>query len=368
MLIGLAGTKKSTAIKIGSKILKSAGYDKFAADKTRQEKFLCDLAEGMNSLSPEDGPMSVDDILDQNLFGEGSDDAMLIPREAFVNADEVNNFIGVGNLDFMSILGDLWDYDGTYEYRLKNSKSVYIPYPTINILGGNTHAGFNRLFPAEAIEQGFFSRMLFIYGEPTGVKYTIPPAPCEDLQAKLIQQLHEIKTKVSGEMSLNPDAYELLDEIYKSGRSMNDSRFDAYENRRLVHLLKLTMLVAASRLTLVIDREAVIEANTVLSYTENLMPKALGEFGKAKNSGVTHKVMQVIDDTDLPISFKDIWKCIHQDLDSRDQLGLILGNLEAADKIQTVGNSGFLPRKVIREQGIPGSVDWSYLTNEERGI
>ena len=45
MLIGSPGTKKSSAIKIGAKLIKLAGYSTFAAKKTRQEKFLLDLAE-----------------------------------------------------------------------------------------------------------------------------------------------------------------------------------------------------------------------------------------------------------------------------------------------------------------------------------
>ncbi|MFK5283171.1 hypothetical protein ACI3PL_26730, partial [Lacticaseibacillus paracasei] len=78
------------------------------------------------------------------------------PAESFIAADEFNNFIGLGNTDFISILGELWDYEGVYDYRLKNSKSVFIPYPTISILGGNTPTGFSQAFPPESIGQGFF--------------------------------------------------------------------------------------------------------------------------------------------------------------------------------------------------------------------
>ena len=68
MLIGSPGTKKSSAIKIGAKLLKTAGYTTFAAKKTRQEKFLLDLAEQSEDL---DGPGT--DILDTNLWGDDSE-------------------------------------------------------------------------------------------------------------------------------------------------------------------------------------------------------------------------------------------------------------------------------------------------------
>ena len=45
MFLAASGTKKSTAIKIGTKVLKKQGFKHFSAKKTRQEKFLIDLAE-----------------------------------------------------------------------------------------------------------------------------------------------------------------------------------------------------------------------------------------------------------------------------------------------------------------------------------
>lgn len=360
MLVGLAGTKKSTAIKIGAKLLKAAGYTKFAAKKTRQEKFLMDMVEEQELQSEEE------DILDKNIFGVEDFDSME-PAEVFVAADEVNNFIGVGNLDFMSLLGELWDIDEPFQYRLKNSKSITIPYPTITLLGGNTFVGFNKLFPPEATEQGFFSRMLFIYAEPVGRKHTIPPEPDEDIKLQLIKCLHEIKNKVHGRVEMTAEAYTLLDRIYMSWAGMEDIRFDSYENRRIVHLLKIALLTMAARVDTTITKGDIIEANTILSYTEHLMPKALGEFGKGRNSEVTHKVMQLLDTTDKALSLREIWRHVHQDLEKRDQLIELLGNLALAEKIQMV-EQGYLPIKAVRESGLAGTVDWTLLTPEERDL
>lgn len=375
MLIGSPGTKKSSAIKIGAKLLKQAGYKTFAAKKTRQEKFLQDLAEQSEKLAllAADGLGDVAgfDILDQNLFGASLEEADNYtdkpPAECFIAADEFNNFIGLGNLDFVSILGELWDYEGVYDYKLKNSKSVYIPNPTLTILGGNTPTGFAQAFPTESIGQGFFSRLLLIYGEPSGVKYTFPPSPNLELQTQLIELLHEIKEKVKGEMVMSDEAMKLLDSIYKTWGGIEDIRFEHYANRRLTHLLKLCLVVVASRLGNTIELEDVIYANTLLTFTEQLMPKALGEFGKAKNSEVVHKIMAVIDKARTPINFREIWKAVHQDVDNRNMLVEILGNLQVAEKIQSL-TDGYLPIKKVREEGIAGAVDWSLLTDEERNL
>lgn len=361
MLIGSPGTKKSSAIKIGAKLLLQAGYTTFAARKTRQEKFLLDLAEQGN-----EGEAGLDDMLDRNLFGP-ADFSTSKSVECFIAADEFNNFIGVGNLDFMSILGELWDYEGVYDYKLKNSKSVYINNPTLSILGGNTPTGFSQAFPAEAIGQGFFSRLLLVYGEPSGIKFTFPPAPNLMQQTALISYLHRIKAEVSGEITISPIARSLLDKIYHTWETIDDVRFEHYTNRRLTHLLKLCLVFVASRVSKVIEEKDVIYANTVLTFTEHLMPKALGEFGKAKNSDVTHKIVQMLDATLVPLSMQALWKGVHQDLERREQLAEILGNLTIAEKIQSV-REGYLPKKRVRLKGTEGILDWNLLTETERDL
>lgn len=371
MLIGSPGTKKSSAIKIGTKLFKQAGYNTFAAKKTRQEKFLLDLAEQAERKDlAASGELAGFDILEENLFGEPIDEAESYsnkpPAECFIAADEFNNFIGIGNIDFISILGELWDYEGVYDYKLKNSKSVFIPNPYITILGGNTPTGFAQAFPTESIGQGFFSRLLLIYGEPTGVKYTFPPVPDEATKNLLIATLHEIKEVMKGEAKMDSEATDLLDKIYQTWDTIDDIRFEHYANRRLTHLIKLCLVIAASHKSIIITRDIVIEANTLLTFTEELMPKALGEFGKAKNAAVTHKVMEVLYRTNLPLTFQAIWKATHQDLDNRNQLIEIIGSLQVADKIQVVEGNAYLPKRKVRKEDTDGTVDWSYLTTTER--
>jgi hypothetical protein len=372
MLIGSPGTKKSSAIKIGAKLLKQAGYKTFAAKKTRQEKFLMDLAEASELLAGGDTADSGGDILDRNLFGDNIDIADSYanypPAECFVAADEFNNFIGISNTDFMSILGELWDFEGVYDHRLKNSKSIYIPEPTINILGGNTPTGFSTAFPPEAIGQGFFSRLLLVHGEPSGVKYTFPPEPDAELQLKLIAYLHAIKESVQGEVTMTPEATAMLDKIYNSWTPLADPRFEHYANRRLTHLLKLCLVFAASKIQTTITTQVVIEANTLLSFTEHHMPKALGEFGRAKNSTETHKVMTIIDSTEFPITFKNIWKRVSQDFTDRRQLIQVIENLQAAEKIQVIDGKGYLPVRSVKKESYADSIDESLLTETERSM
>lgn len=358
MLIGNPGVRKSTAIKTIKKIIRKSGYTTIAADKTSKEKFLIDLGNMKGEQE--------EDILEQNIWS-GQQENTAEFSELFIMADEFNDFMGNGNIEFASLLGNLWDYSGVYESRLKNSKSVFIPNPTISILAGNTPTGFSLAFPPEIMGQGFFSRLLLIYGEPTGRKIAFPRVPEEIEIEALADKLCRIKDTAIGEVTLSKITEKLLSKIYHEWSGVRDVRFEAYSNRRFDQLIKLCLIHAAARYSAAVDEQDVIYSNTVLTHTEHLMPKALGEFGKAKNSDVSNKLMQLLDSTTAPLSIKDLWKNVHTDLEKMNDLTELLRNLVIADKIQTV-DGGFLPKKrLIQDMSSNSCIDYSLLTEEERG-
>ena len=360
MLIGSAGTRKGTAIKLMRRLVEQTGFTKFAAERTSKEKFLLDLAgEGETGelLTPEQ-------LLDANLFGT---DSSRPDCEMFVAIDEFNDFIGNGNIEFISMLGNMWDYHGLYKNRIKTGKSVEINNPTISIIGGNTPTGFSLAFPTDILGQGFFSRLLLIYADRTDRRITFPPPPGLDETRRILDMLGRIKQTAIGSARLSSGAERLLDKIYQRGISVDDVRFESYSNRRFTHLLKLTILCSAARTTATIDQEDVIYANTILTAAEHAMPRALGEFGKAKHSDVSHKIIQLAESTHQILTFKEIWKHVSNDLEKMSDLGTLLQNLVAAEKLQLVpGNKGFLPKRKILEETDSSMVDYNLLSAEER--
>jgi hypothetical protein len=101
------------------------------------------------------------------------------------------------------------------------------------------------------------------------------------------------------------------------------------------------------------------------------MPKALGEFGKAKSADVTHKVIEYVYEAEGIVTMKDIWKQVSQELEKIQDLGTIIQKLLFADKLQAV-NGGFLPvRRLIPESELvaSGLLDYrQFLTDEELGV
>lgn len=365
MLLGNPGTRKSTSIKIAKNLLKQVGYDTIAADKTTKEKFLLDLS-GQEVTTSKDGLSFLDEEDEDSLVGN---------RELFIAADEFNDFFGNNGIEFVSLLGTLWDFEGVYKNRIKNGVSVSIPNPTISILGGNTPVGFSLAFPPEILGQGFFSRILLIYGESSGRKIAFPKPPTTAETQAVLKALIDIKLNAVGEVTLAPDAEKLLETIYTTWKGLDDVRFESYSNRRFTHLLKLCIIHSAVRQTQgsneiptsrrEISREDVIYANTVLTHTERLMPRALGEFGRARNSDVLHKIMQILESATAPMDIPKLHTHIIRDVSSIKELTDIVGSLRLAGKIQAV-DGGWLPKRIVHDSSTDKWVDYNLLTTEER--
>lgn len=359
MLVGGSGTRKSTAIGIARDLLKETGYDTIAAEKTSKEKFLLDLQDGLFGDDSADS-----EVLHQSADSLWQDDNTV--RECLVAADEFNDFVGNGNVDFLSLLGSLWDYDGIYKARVKNSKSVAIPFPTINMLAGNTSDRLASAIPIDAIGQGFTSRIFLVHGERSDRRYSRPPSPTEEQKRNILDKMRKVQSFCRGTATATDEAWDLLDRLYRSWPALDDSRFSAYSSRRYPHLLKLSLIFAAARYENTITVRDVTYANTVLTLTESFMPRAFGEFGKARNSSTANKVVEhlLANDTE-PQSITSIFKAVSSDLEKVTDLAVILMNLEKAGKIQNVQGKGFLPKRVVVVGENTEFLDWNLLTQEE---
>lgn len=340
MLIGQPATRKSSAIKIAKKLLRTTSFDKIAEGKTTKEKFLMDL-HGAEDVAEGMGLTGLAALMDS------SDDDC--PHEMYIAADEFTNFSGAGNYEFFSLLGELWDCPDHLPVRTKNSKSFTIKQPVVNLIAGNTHAGFAAAFPPDIMGQGFLSRMILIFAAPTGIRITKPSAPSQQLSNELTKHLSSLRLKVHGAATTTPEADEALDYLYQNQEALEDSRLAHYSSRRFDHLLKLCLVNAAMRLSTEISEEDVVLANTILSYTETMMPRALGEFGKSKHSEVTAKILEMLAGAVEPQTIHTIWKHVSTDLEKFQQLPDIITGLVQADKLQRVGG-GFLQKLAVRRE------------------
>lgn len=335
MLMGNPGARKNSAISIAQKLTERAGYTRFAADRSSKERFLIDFYEEQDD-EEELLELVIDDMI----------------CEQFIVAEEFTDFTGKNNTEFLTMLGKLWDCPPHYKQPKIHGKSVVVSQPTVNILSGNTPQAFYLAMPPESMGQGLMSRLIFVHGEPTGKKITIPPTPDPVHVRAMDALIQNIKTKVKGIFSFGTESMPLLDRIYREYPEIEDYRFKHYNTRRFTHLLKLSMVFASTRFSLVIEPEDILVANTLLHATEKKMPLALGEFGKARNADIANAVIDIIKAAKRPVTTRYIWKQVAQDLNRQEELIEICRNLSSSGKIKLVDGGG----------GLQG-----YITNIEKG-
>lgn len=365
-LVGAPATRKSTIIKIAKRMLVESGYKHFAFKKTTREQFLLDFEEGFENLNA-DGKVNPLALLDKP-FVEPKDKA----SECFICADEFVDFIGLKNFNFLNTLTTLYDCSEDYPDRVKNSKSILIRNPTVNILGGLTPTNLGLVMPEEMIGQGLTSRLLLINSGELERKITFPEDPCANTETELSHQLRHLQN-IKGKIARTKSAGILLDEIYKTYIPLSDGRLQHYCARRFVHLLKLCAIMAACKDTLAVDTDIVIQANTILSFAENQMHLALGEFGESKLGKATQKIMEVLANSSKPLTIISLWEAVSVDLDKMSQLYDIISNLERSHKIIRVevvnedSDIGFELNKHLHGKNIIG-VDYAkYIPEYSKG-
>lgn len=329
-LIGNAGSRKSSAISLGRKLLAQAGYKKFARERTSKEKFLADLSQGFDNVSKSKGDTEVEQILDKSM----SD-----PDEVLVSAGELEDFLGSGDVGFISLLTNLWDNLDEYSHGKMTGKDIFVNKPTVNMLGGCTPTTFNTVFPPEVIGQGMLSRLLLVYGGGSRTRITFPPPPNPEHYSLIVDMLKRIG-KLRGEVKPDKRALQLFDDIYMSEYALPDSRLESYNGRRHNHLYKLCMVMAASDLRTVITENDVIYANTILSHAEELMPKALGQFGRSDNSQQAELVLNTIESFgDKGIDLLRVFSKVSSEFNDMKAYHQVVQKLKQAGKLEATAGS-----------------------------
>lgn len=353
MLMGPAGARKGTAMNPGVFLLRESGYNTFAPEAVSKEMFLAGIGKTENG---EEAELDLETLVDD------------VASECYVVAPEFNDFMGQGDLQFVTRLTNLWDNLPHFRHPKLHGKSVFIHKPTINIFGANTQQNFAMCIPPEAVGNGFCSRFIFVGAEATGRKITFPAPEDEALQRVLVRKLANLKEDAHGPLSIAPDAKETFDRIYQEFRPIDDTRFTHYSTRRFTHLLKLCTIIATTDSRNVITASDAINANTVLQAAERRMPKALGEFGKSRNSAAAAAILETLHRTHEPLTVNQLWKLVHKDLTKFTELTDIILGLTRADKVQTVkigGKQGYMTKTMVEEKWSEDLLNLDYLTDEE---
>lgn len=332
ILTGPPAVRKSTSFKIMCRLLRAHTSVKFAPDDVagmRQGLISamknCDEIEDIHDRKiiealtrrDKDGdtevssgsPFDLSDAIAQvgNINLDTRD-----PYTMLIAASELNSILGEGNTALLTFLQKMWDGD-PYKYQLKKD-SVELKDALLGIIAATTPSQLALAMPAEAVGQGFTSRVIFVFADKKHARRIARPSLETDLEDQLGEILSIISNKFEGPFAEAVEAAELLDALYERGVTVSDPRFVHYVDRRHTHLQKLCMALAAARGEMVIRKMDVDFADKLLLFTEQFMPDALGEYGMNKLSASKQKLMEYLKGSDEPIPTKYLAAMMSKDM------------------------------------------------------
>lgn len=346
ILLGPAAGRKSSAINFARKFLEQANFKAFAKDKSSKEKFLSDLARGFGK-KPVVSNTEVEAMLEADLDAV---DLHCPASNVLISAGELLDFLGANDLPFITLLVNLWDNLPKYEQPKLTGNDVKVIKPTISLLGGATATTFQTIFPPEMIGGGMLSRTIVVKGDGRRQALTLPPPPDVELFGGLLELIVEIG-KMRGPMTYTPEAFELIDEIYKAEHPLSKTRFETFVGRRHVQLHKLCLILTATNLSYEITADTVLYANTLLHDVELGMQTALGEFGLSEANSKANSILNLLRVSHCTVV--DMWKALSSDFKNKNEFQEILVKLKSAGRIDTTKSGRFFVAEATSDIQLP---------------
>lgn len=216
-----------------------------------------------------------------------------IYNSLYICINEMGVLLPQYDMSFMSVLTDL--YDGKKYKERKRGKNkgeaVEISEPQLNLLAAGTPAYLRDTMPEGAWDQGFTSRSIIVYSGERQIVDLFSSRE-EDVagQKALTTDLRAIAA-LRGQFDFEDEAIEYLRAWHASRGEPEPThpRLLHYNTRRTAHLLKLSMIAAASNHCTPIIKLADAELATVwLLQAEAEMPNAF----KAMTAGGTGKIIE----------------------------------------------------------------------------
>lgn len=207
-----------------------------------------------------------------------------------ISVSELGTFLNMDDSKMVSFLIEMWDgKQRPFRHHTKDSGTIEIKNPWLNIIGCTTPTWLRENFPDSAIGGGLTSRIIFVYASEKRkfVAYPdehIPAREYYTLERQLVDDLEEI-AQLAGEYKLSEDARAWGRQWYERHWSerplhMASQRYEGYLARKQTHIHKLALILAAARSSkMVVDKDHLTAAEMLLVDVERDMGKVFESVG-----------------------------------------------------------------------------------------
>lgn len=211
--------------------------------------------------------------------------------------DELGVFVKPRDFEFMQDLTKFYDCRQLFTYKTKNAGENRLENISMTILGGTQPETLRKILPPEAFGMGFAARFVLVFSneEVRQPPFSGPPLD-QVLEQGLINDLKTI-TQLSGEFLFHKDSEKKIEAWYAEGMipAPSDRRLLSYSKRRLLHWLKLCIIVCASESDHTLITPSHVDlAKDIMLETETEMALSFSAMGEASSISQIENVYSFI--------------------------------------------------------------------------
>ena len=277
LVAGSAKCRKSTAVNIGVRLLNDIDTTKVISGKITPEKFIHEIADAQTvSVSPNGASRNCPNIL--------------------VHSSELSVFLTKQQYGepLIHILTDLFDCPDKWPYKTKNKGEAFLHDVFICIIAATTPDGVAQGIPVSALQEGFASRIIFVYQEASGKLNAFPVLSEQEMSlSRRLKLLLEQRSKIAGEFKLDDEAMYWFKDWYP--KYMNeippDQRLAGMFGRKHDHLLRLGMIYAGAANRMIIRYG---DLDAALAALDNVQATAAGAFMQLGGDNTTQHMTRAI--------------------------------------------------------------------------
>lgn len=270
----------------------------------------------------------------------------------YLYAPELGTLLGSDSYinGLMTLITDFYDCPEENEHRTQTQGTDVHKDIFLSIMGCTTPSWLAGM-PPDMVEGGFSSRALFIVqNTPRSPK----PRPTKsdhvkELELMLIEDMKSIHA-LSGGFQWSREAETYFDEWYIREYNKIDTadiRLRAYYGRKGEHLLKLCMVLSASRGdSMVITHHDIEQGLLLLSHVEKMMSQAFRGFTLAHSTKHIDRIMQQIEEAGGEIIHSTLMKNNHLYMD-KNELEKVMDTLRDANMVRMELKSGGVKKYIV---------------------
>lgn len=263
-----------------------------------------------------------------------------------VFSKEFTVFLGYHNRELMAALCDWYDCDRKWVYETISRKREEINGVWVNLIAGTTPDLIRSSLPIESIGGGLTSRIIFVFEEKQAKLVALPTETNYErsLFQNLVQDLEKISL-LSGTFTWTDGFAKLWDKfchLAVDNPPFVDPKFDGYNGRRRVHLMKLSMIhsISRGRNELLLEEANLNEAMNTLTEVEGKMNLVFKGVGKSDIADIVHRATSFLmtsKTNTVPIS--QFMRYFENDLD-KFMLDRVISTLEVSRIVKIVHKPG----------------------------